>query len=320
MPLESIEQFDQIARRGPDGRVEFGVGLRITLYFRDAFTPEGRAALLACVADYLGQTADAVTRCSVPWSRSWVPCGPDLVARLEGWVGAASANTPWDLVATGASEDDEASPFHLEVVAAAAWQQKTDDQLSYVTATFPVTWFSAREERMAPLTLKWASRLAPRHGFGGLSFLLPTSRSACARVEGQLYQLALRFPGIELDYPATQLQDVSDRAKGVNWLTVLDDELLARLGGREAVAARLPEGGRLLAYDRGAVIQLGPAPQIGDVVQHNVPGSYAELSRLLKPVRVEPERGWGCAARSGLDRDGTRALLARFEQGPDAAR
>lgn len=311
--IDTPAQLDQLVQRDAEGRVTYGVGLRLTLYFADAYTPTVREGVLACVYDYLQETASMQRRCSVPWSRRWVPFGPQVGDDLRAWLEGADADTPWDFVATGAADDREASPFHLELLATPAWQARLDGELSYITATFPASWFAGRDARLTALMITWANRLAPRHGFGGLSFYVPPDRAALVRAEQALYGLARRFSGVELDNPVTQLPDLTTRLKGANWLTAVGDALVTELGGDAAFAARLPAGAELHRYSGGVVVQLGPAPQIGDTARGLVPASYAALSRVLRPVRVEPARRWGVSAESGYDREGTRALLARFD-------
>ena len=166
---------------------------------------------------------------------------------------------------------------------------------------------------MPALMLKWADWLTASHGFGGFSFYLPISRAECARFEKQLLELALKFPGIELDYPVNQLRDVAERIKGVNWLTAVNDSIITELGGRERLKLIAPAETELHLYHGGAVLQLGDFPQMGNVAEDNIPQNYQMLNRALKPVRVEPNRGWGNSANSGFDREGTLKLLARFD-------
>ena len=291
-------------------KAEFGVGMRMTLYFAEASSPSIRAAIRECLADYLKQTNASLKCCSVPWSRSWKPFSSKVSDELRMWLQTAPEMAPWDFIATGSENDYAASPFHIEVLAAGAWEQKAFNKLSYITATFPEDWFSTQEEPLSTWMFRWADRLAPRHGFGGLSFYLPVSRAACANMEKEVYESALRYPAIELDYPVNQLRDLSDKLKGVNWLTAVGDDLMRQLDKTE----RPPSSAILSKYNGGTLIQLGDSVPSRNLTQNDIPENYRELDRFLKPVRVQPAHGWGNAANSGFDWQGTCDLLARFDK------
>jgi hypothetical protein len=81
-----------------------------------------------------------------------------------------------------------------------------------------------------------------------------------------------------------------NRIKGVNWLTVLGDEVLAELGGMAAARTALEPDCTLYEYAGGVVIQAGPVPQLGDTHFGLIPQRYRKVAHFTRPVRFENYR------------------------------
>jgi len=73
----------------------------------------------------------------------------------------------------------------------------------------------------------------------------------------------------------------------VNWLTILDDSLVAELGGLEALTSALGEGITIHQWDGGILIQAGDMPEIGDVNQGLWPRAYCQVNDATKALRFE---------------------------------
>ena len=102
-----------------------------------------------------------------------------------------------------------------------------------------------------------------------------------------MYPFAARFPGLEIDDPVALLFYLENGIKGVNWLTIVDDSLLERIGGRDEVRGSFNDSITVHEYGGGLIVQAGPVPQLGDLEKGFVPQRYREAYRVLKPLQAE---------------------------------
>jgi len=79
----------------------------------------------------------------------------------------------------------------------------------------------------------------------------------------------------------------TDVIRDVNWLTAVNDELLARVGGIEKARETLGDEVILHPYEGGVVFQAGERPVLGDLNKGRVPAAYRAVSDFLKPLRYE---------------------------------
>lgn len=133
-------------------------------------------------------------------------------------------------------------------------------------------------------------------------------------VEPHVFQIAQRFPGIEVDQPIVHGLYIEDGIKGVNWLTVLGDALVGRFGGTEKLGAALLPPAQVLPYDGGIIVQSGPLPKLGERNAGRKPMEYVAVNRVLKTLRA-PNTSSFHHANGGqrFDRDASLAWLARFD-------
>jgi hypothetical protein len=129
--------------------------------------------------------------------------------------------------------------------------------------------------------------------------------------------MAQRFPGLEAEYPIGHSIWLEHGIKGVNWLTVVGDPWLDRLGGADAVEAGLASlDGRFIVhrFEGGVLIQAGPQPELGDAKHDRWPELYVKLAKYLKPIRITehaPFHHAGPGSRFDLER--SEAWLRRFD-------
>lgn len=137
----------------------------------------------------------------------------------------------------------------------------------------------------------WADHLQPYHGTVGLGTILPTYFTTARSTGGAIYPYLQRFPGLQPDYPVWFSVKLFDGILGVNWYTMVSDELLERIGGREAVAAQLDERFFLWDYPEGLGIMAGRLPELGDSEQGLMPDLYVKLHSVLRPLYSQKIRG-----------------------------
>ncbi len=308
---EVLEQLKNVEVQGRDGNV-LAVGLVVTLYVEDAHLPERRCALAACFDDYWDGAQESLRWVTQPRPKAggetqyqWAKASGQDVVRPVDWVRDLSENHPWSVSAHGGMDITDASTFTFEISAAGAWARR----LAYVTASWPIGFFEGTTETFRSPVRRWVEATQPLHGYAGLGVLLPLDTAASARAAVHALGLASRFPGLELDRPVYHTRPLADGIKGVNWLTVVGDRLLEKLGGSASLMDRLGKRFDAYRYSSGLVIQAGGMPELGDTNRGLVIELYRQLARELTPVRARFEH----SHMKGLTVEQSSAWLARFD-------
>ncbi|RKH68571.1 DUF3396 domain-containing protein [Corallococcus interemptor] len=124
-----------------------------------------------------------------------------------------------------------------------------------------------------------------------------------------MFQLGLRYPGMDVPDEHNNAYSVGDKVQGVHWMNFLGPPVLEALGGTSALAARLqtPETSvQALGEDR-AVVTLGSEPDAGDTSEGRVLPAHRELVRILEPWLATRE-----VSRRYRDNDALRRWERRF--------
>jgi hypothetical protein len=100
-----------------------------------------------------------------------------------------------------------------------------------------------------------------------------------------IFGFAMRFPGLNVEHPLDLSMDLTDSIKGVNWLTIISNGFLDKLGGKQVIQRQLNDEFIFYDYDGGTMIQAGPYPQIGDVNRKIIPEYYKQLGAIVKPIK-----------------------------------
>ncbi len=143
-----------------------------------------------------------------------------------------------------------------------------------------------------------------RSGIGGFSFNYEDSyingnEHLCAPIVG-------RFKGVNLVNP-WRFRDM-DGVPTVNWLTLVSNADIGRLGGWGAVNARVRPPVIIHRLPHGALLQAGAQPLLGDVNELERLDAYYAVGALLAPVRSTVE----VQSRIVEDRAGTTDWIHRF--------
>jgi len=136
-------------------------------------------------------------------------------------------------------------------------------------------------------TLAACTDLGPLHGLVGFGVVFnPFSYSDTDGLAA--FPFTKRFPGLHNGQDRTFRVQAGMAGEGaglmsINWLTVLGEELLGKLGGPEALAD-LPEDCKVHSYRGGVIVQAGALPQTGDQNRALPLPSYSRVAEALSPV------------------------------------
>jgi hypothetical protein len=183
---------------------------------------------------------------------------------------------------------DEPSPYLIEFLVS----RDDESELSFTRAYMPVEDSENGHNFKCLLehVLHSSKLLRPAHGVAGFSLIFESGLEQYAKYA---YSTMQRHPGLEfIDSSSFSLEVKSkfNRIKGVNWLTVLGDEVLEELGGIKTARTALEPDCTLHEYAGGIVIQAGPIPQLGDSYHNIIPQRYRKVAQFTQPVRFEDYR------------------------------
>ncbi len=290
-----------------NGKTLLSIGFHITFYFGDGNTQKNRQAIVKIFNEYAQLCGDQLKWQTHPVTFNWQKITKKHSP--EYWVLENPKNTVvWQLCFHGGRTFDESSPYRIEAVG----YPNPDRRLSFFHVGFPATWFSDPEKE-DPVTLvtRWANILKPWHGTAGFSIMPALDTQKESEVSPHSFALARRFPGLEYNEPISHAMYLNNTIKSVNWLTIIQTDLVAKLGGLASLEQELSTNTDIFIhpYDGGVVIQAGQYPEIGDVNHQLIPEHYRDVNKVLKPIRV------GDQHRSflGFTEEATQEWLARFD-------
>jgi hypothetical protein len=135
-----------------------------------------------------------------------------------------------------------------------------------------------------------------------------------------VYPALMRHPAVDVEYVVYGANPIGNARgiKGLGWLTVLGNELIDKLGGRDSLRARMPREVVVHETPNAFILQIGERPPIGDMNRGDTLPAWRELYKLVKPVHDPVVRFWmdrGQKFDLGTidENERTEAWLRRFE-------
>jgi hypothetical protein len=286
-----IEDFDSLIIPWPDeGKASDGlsmarVGLRAAFYFGNGYSVEKRHALLATVQEYLARAGGRIRAYQRAGDRRRMTASPGREVDLERLrERVENFKTDWSIEASAEEDISVASLWSLVTVASDS---------GYLVVHFPLTAFKAgSSETFRGLFQRWCSALDVQHAYAGLGLVLPVGGMAMFAAIKNLGPVATRFIGLDVDYPGSVARRCRTGIRTVNWLTAIDEERLARVGGAKTVLNVAGPEVSAMPYSKGSIFVAGQAPEIGDKESGKRPEAYAQLGRAVVPLRSDIPEIW----------------------------
>lgn len=299
-PKDLKQEIEDIEERGylrdlQRNAVKSRVGLMFSLYFAEPWKNSARQGLLDVLSDYLHHFGQEATH--------YQYAGQKKLRRYK-WPGLP----PGYEEATDATEHDMVSMFVQR-----RDLKNTDDptdtlylgfgtpidnfvrKTAVVKFHIPIKWLD-EPDYIAQFVTRCAGYTHAIHGSGGLGALstpgLETSTQAYWLPWLQTY------PALEYDDSGGYISEASSvafekkddswrLARASNWLTILGNDLIQRIGGRHVIEYQMIDGMQIYDYDGGIVIRASERPTLGDAANGGIPEGYRVTARIIKPVRFE---------------------------------
>ena len=251
---------EQLRVKDANERVVVEIGLLATLYFERAWAPEVRASVAACAEAFLARCSDQIRWAKNPKTLKMVPFDPRIGPSPSETLTSSDEEASWELLYHAGEHERAASALSVRAMCT----DKAQNELGFLQVSFPLLWFADHPGSLPELTLEACQRLRPVSGYGGIGILESPDSSIRVKFEPAVYTMAQRFPGLEVDYPWIHVVHLDQGIKGVNWLTILGEPWLGRVGGAGALRAALGETFVTRSFEGGVLIQAGPRPLLGD--------------------------------------------------------
>ncbi|XKM13595.1 DUF3396 domain-containing protein [Orbaceae bacterium ac157xtp] len=285
--LANISQLDKFVITSRKGSIRARIVLGCELYFAppDDY-PAFYADLIWAVGDYYARYREFVNRYALPNEAGSGKIKGDPMPKF--WQALANQDPDEDMGALLWRQEQpgyNATSWQVDVGGSAPHHR----ELSSLFASMPVGKGENgnRFSELADLVLAWCEKLRPVHGSAGFCFSYPVGLVAEPQYTWALLQ---RCPGIDhsdIAQFSVEAQQTYNRIKGVNWLTVLSDPIVAELGGLAAIQTQLADKCRIKTYRGGIIIIAGPVPQLGDRYINFIPTRYQAAAKVTRPVRFE---------------------------------
>ncbi|MBI4241709.1 MAG: DUF3396 domain-containing protein [Candidatus Rokubacteria bacterium] len=182
-----------------------------------------------------------------------------------------------------------------------------------VRMCFPSAWGHQRSDEMLDLARDLCNHIPFRSGHAG--YVLQTTRYAREKSYTAAWKLARRHPGLDIENELRDRLAVRDDGiKGVNWITMLCDEFVKRVGGRKKLDASLPKSMEVLPVQGGLVLKAGAEPSVGDVNRGDRVPLYRSVYRIVAPLQKPAIGRYGPFELPGDASEKTDAWLQRFAE------
>jgi Protein of unknown function (DUF3396) len=308
--VRAVLGLDELMQVTEKKEVVCTIGLSATFYFLNGADASVRARVVRAFERYQSAVGPSLVWGADPKTGTAKKLAGTQIADLASWVPLLDAQEELDASFHGGKGKYDASPYVVTILARA----RRPTELSYFRFGLPLAWVAAHKPAaFTELVLDICKLLEPSSGYAGLAVIPHVNADRPDRGFEVALGFAARFRGLEIDLPGSHAiyMEQKDRIKGINWLTILDESWVAKLGGAEILRAQLGPDIRVHDYPKGIVIQAGSEPRFGDVHRQEPMPAYHEVALALAPIRIDSVMS--LSSPFGFDRARSDSWLRRFD-------
>ncbi|KGM26036.1 hypothetical protein KS18_22625 [Photorhabdus luminescens] len=299
-----------------DGLTVSRLGISITLFFKQGYTPEKKQRILACYRRFREEFGTHL-RFHTHELKGLKKYSPENIVKVEEGILNQKKNQPssWDV--SDARNLYEAPRYLMHYLDSD--EDDGDDSSSYLSLVLP--WDYLKEQEGMTRFMAWldflCEQLEPDWGDCGYCLVLPRDYHDYFPLE---YQLALRYPALQVNSTVhTTLDDYAHSIRSINWITLLSKRFVNRLGGEYWIrqVLRPYRDVVMTSYSNGLIIRAGQYPDLTPL-PGSVPESYCAINQLIRPIRFVPGEGDSLHfyGEGHFDDISTQAWYARYDRGP----
>ena len=140
-----------------------------------------------------------------------------------------------------------------------------EEDVGCLDMRFPIDWLDS-DSVHGPALIEQLVSLAAKVPFycGMAGFVFHRSPYKYDATIGKMAALSKRFEGVEISASHREVYWAAKGLVSVNWITLLGDGLVAKLGGRNALSKKLPTDCEVIPLEHGVAVLSGDIPLLGD--------------------------------------------------------
>ncbi|MBU9853709.1 DUF3396 domain-containing protein [Rahnella bonaserana] len=301
-----------------DGRPAVGLGLIITVFFRNGHTPEVRQKMVGCVDRFYKEFGVFLKK---QINGRWVGITEKNYGKKRQEIIDSSPEEIFDWYLTSSTEDYLAPDYAISIMGKRIFHN--DNNRSVIKLTFPLSLLNEEDgpKRYQHWLLWLCNEFEVESGYAGISFSLPQEFHRMFPYE---YSLAQRFPSVMVDsIGVLEGLHAIKGIKGACWYNIIGIPWLEKLGGESQVkkmVADTPEIS-LLTYNNGLIIKSGEKPPaLGEINSEELPPLLVKVNQVIRPIRLQKERSlhfYSMEDNHQFDNASTAKWYARFDEASD---
>ncbi|WP_025153204.1 type VI immunity family protein [Morganella morganii] len=290
------------------------LGLVMTFFFKNGYTPEKKAAILRCYRRFRELYAGKL-RFHTHNQKGMKKYSEENTEKLEQYIQTSGPNNLVEWYISDAKNGDEAPEYLIRGMN--SYEVDKAQGNSYLSLYLP--WnilFSAEGKQEFQEWLQFlCQELEPDHGDCGYTLVMPRDYYLFMPQECELAQ---RYPAIVVNSTVHMHKtNYRNSVRSVQWLTLLADRYIERLGGEAHVRKVLSANPEitLTRYPGGLIIQAGDYP---DLTPGTPPESYYRINELLRPIRYVRQEGHSLhfLGEGHFTGKTTQQWYERYDRGP----
>ncbi|AEX52608.1 ImpA family protein [Rahnella aquatilis CIP 78.65 = ATCC 33071] len=301
-----------------DGRPAVGLGLIITVFFRNGHTPEVRQKMVGCVDRFYNEFH---THLKKQMNGRWVGITEKNYAKKRQEIIDSSPEEIFDWYLTSSTEDYLAPDYAISIMGKRIFHN--DNNRSVIKLTFPLSLLNEEDgpKRYQDWLLWLCNEFEVESGYAGISFSLPQEFHRMFPYE---YSLAQRFPGVMVDsIGMLEGGDAVEGIKGACWYTILGNRWVEKLGGVSFVnkmVADTPEIA-ILSYNQGLILQASQQPPgLGEINDEGLPSLLVKVNQIIRPIRQDGHNSlhfYSMEDNHQFNKESSMKWYARFDEASD---
>jgi len=287
----------------------------ILFFYNMSEDRERQKGMLDILDEHATMTGDVYRWTQNPKTKKWkkLESGVNSYINPREWV-LTNPNYRWSLIYHAGEKASDASDIEFYTLNSGDTPQ--GDDTSFLRIHFPVSILKDTPALLERIR-HWCGLIQPDHGYAGFSFAHSHGYERGEAVSYE-YIMAQRFPGLDVYDNVHHSLKLGHHIKGADWLVILSDAFLNRIGGLPQIRERM---GSLpvLDYPGGAILQAGPLPQLGDTEQDLPMTEYRQVAAIIEPLRHKNYKGGAEMLAPGPKFTGSSYMqwLARFSPEPE---
>ena len=290
------------------------LGLVMTFFFKNGYTPEKKAAILRCYRRFRELYAGKLKFHSHEFD-GMKKYSEENIAKIEKKIEESGGDDPVGWHISDAKNKDEAPEYLMDCLNS----DESDGAWGTAYLSLYLPWnilFSAEGKQEFQEWVQYlCQELEPDHGDCGYTLVMPRDYYLFMPQECELAQ---RYPAMVVNSTVHMASSEYENAiRSVQWLTFLADRYIERLGGETHVRKILSADPEitLTRYPGGLIIQAGDYP---DLTPGTPPESYYRINELIRPIRyvIKKDDSLHFCGEGHFTEETSRQWYERYDRGP----